>query len=122
MGVGWYGCGCGEVGVGGCGVVGVVYWVWGGGCGCRCGHGESNSCTKHYILRAIDYIISSLFVQSVIFCHSLCGLLNKLVGCGEVCVGVVVRSCGCGCEELWVWGGAFEEVGVGRWVWGGGCG
>ena len=38
-----------------------------------------------------------------------------------MCVGVV----------RWVWGGAFEEVGVGRWcgevgvgrwVWGGGCG
>ena len=57
------------------------------------------------------------FIQSVIFCHSLCGLLNKLEGVGSVC--------GCGCEELWVWGGAFEEVGVGRWVWwvwGGGYG
>ena len=81
-------------------------WVWGGGCGC--GHGESNSCTKHYI----DSINSSLFVQSVIFCHSLCGLLNKLEGVGSVF--------GCGCEELWIWRGAFEEVGVvgvGRWVW-----
>ena len=48
---------------------------------------------------------------------------NQIGRCGEVC--------GCGCEELWVWGGACEEVGVGRWVWevgvgrwvlGGGCG
>ena len=92
-------------------------WVWGGGCrcgvvwvylwggGCGCGHGESNSCTKHYI----DSINSSLFVQSVIFCHSLCGLLNILEGVGK-CVGVVVRSCG------------FGEVLLRRWVWGGGCG
>ena len=42
-----------------------------------------------------DSIVSSLFVQSVIFGHSLCGLLNKLEGVGK-CVGVVVRSCGCG--------------------------
>ena len=62
-----------------CGVVWVYFW--GGGCGC--GHGESNSCTKHYI----DSTNSSLFVQSVIFCHSLCGLLNILEGVGK-CVWV----------------------------------
>ena len=28
-------------------------------------------------------IISSLFVQSVIFCQSLCGLLNKSEGVGK---------------------------------------
>ena len=60
-----------------------------------------------------DSIISSLFVQSVIFCQSL---LNKFKGVESVCGG-----CGCGFEELWVWRRAFEEVGVGRWVWGGGC-
>ena len=45
---------------------------------------------------------------------------KQIEGCGEFS--------GCGCEELWVWGGACEEVGVGvgRWVcwcgvWGGGC-
>ena len=81
----------GDVGVGGCGVV----WVWGGGCGC--GHGESNSCTKLYILRA------RLYHFIFVFCHSLCGLLNKLEGVGNF-LGVVVRSCGCG------------EVHVRRWV------
>ena len=35
---------------------------------------------------------------------------KQIGGCGELWVGVVVRSCGCG------------EVGVGRWMWGGGCG
>ena len=34
-----------------------------------------------------DSIISSLFVQSVIYCHSVCGLLNKLEGVGK-CVWV----------------------------------
>ena len=37
-----------------------------------------------------------------------------------MCVGVVVRSCGCG--EMCVWGGGECEVNVGRWVLGGGCG
>ena len=80
----------------------------GGGCGC--GHGESNSCTctKIYILRARLYHF--IFVQSVIFGHTLCGLLNKLEG--------VVRWV---CEEVGV-GGKCGEVGVGRWVWLGGCG
>ena len=70
-----------------------------------------------------DSIISSLFVQSVIFGHSLCGLLNKLEDMGK-CVGVVVRSYGCGEVRVrrWVWGGVCGEVGVGRWVLGGGCG
>ena len=72
-----------------------------------------------------DSIISSLFVQSVIFGHSLCGLLNKLEGMGK-CVGVVVRSYGCGEVRVrrWVWGGVCGEVGVVRWVSerGGGCG
>ena len=76
--------------------------MWRGGCGCGCGHGESNSCFKIYTLRARLYYFN--FVQSV-----------NLEGVGK-CV------CGCGCEELWVWGGACEEVDVGRWVWGGGCG
>ena len=35
---------------------------------------------------------SSLFVQSVIAVWSA----KQIGGCGEVCVGVVVRSCGCG--------------------------
>ena len=34
-----------------------------------------------------DSIMSSLFVQSVIFGQSLCGLLNKLEGVGE-CVSL----------------------------------
>ena len=70
------GCRCGE---GGCREVGVsVGWVcgrwvrvWEVGVGAGCGHGESNpvhiqKCT--YL--EPDSIISSLFVQSVIFCHS----------------------------------------------------
>ena len=48
-----------------------------------------------------DSIISSLFVQSVI-------AAKQIGGFGEVCVGVVVRSCGCG--EVCV----FVEVCVGR--------
>ena len=55
----------------------MCLWVWEGGCGCGCVHGESNSCTKTLS------IMSSLFVQSVIFSHSLCGLLNKLEGVME---------------------------------------
>ena len=42
-----------------------------------------------------------------------------------MCVGVVVRSCGCGevclCGEVCV-GGECGEVGVRRWVLGGRCG
>ena len=30
-----------------------------------------------------DSIMSSLFVQSIIFCQSLCGLLNKSEGVGK---------------------------------------
>ena len=70
-----------------------------------------------------------IFVHSVIFCHSLCGLLNKLegvgrgcwCGCGEVSVGRWVCGGGCGEEGVGrlVWGGGCVEVGVGRWVWGG---
>ena len=98
MGVGWYGCG--------------VVWVWGGmgvgWYGCGCGHGESNSCTKLYILRA------RLYHFIFVFCHSLCGLLNKLEGVGNF-LGVVVRSCGCG--EVGVRVGRWVLVwGVGRWV------
>ena len=75
-----------------------------------------------------DSIISSLFVQSVIFCHSLPVWSAKQIGgCGEVGVGVVVRSCGCGEVRVgvgrwvWVWSGGcgYGEVGVGRWC---GCG
>ena len=112
MGVVRWVCGCGfeelwvwgdafeEVGMGRwvwggvCGEVGAGRWVWVGvGVGrwmwCGCGHGESNSCTKLYILRARLYHF--IFVQSVIFCQSLCGLLNKLEGVGK-CVWWV-----------WVW-------------------
>ena len=39
---------------------------------------------------------------------------KQIGGCGEVCVGVVVRSCGQVC--------VCGEVCVGRWVWGVGCG
>ena len=108
---------------GGCGEVGV---------GDRCGHGESNPVHVHvqkFTYLEPDSIISSLFVQSVIICHTLCGLLNKLEGyvCEEVGVGrwVWVWGGGCGCGEVgvgrWVWGGRCGEVGVGcgcgRWVW-----
>ena len=97
--------------------------MWGGGCG----HGESNPVHVHvqkFTYLEPDSIISSLFVQSVIFGHTLCGLLNKLEGyvCEEVGVG----------RWVWMWGGGcgcgFGEVGVGGgcgrfiWVRGGGCG
>ena len=79
----------GDVGVGGCGVVWV--WVWVGGCRCRevgVGVGMKNPTpVQNFTYLEPDSIISSLFVQSVIFGHSLCGLLNKLEGVGTcVCV------------------------------------
>ena len=46
------------------------------------------------------YKTLSLFVQSVIFCHSLSA--KQIRGCREVCVGVVVRSCGCVSGEVCV--------------------
>ena len=82
--------------------------MWGGGCG----H-ENPTLVQNFTYLEPDSIISSLFVQSVIFCISLPVWSAKQIGgCGEVGVGVVVKSCGCG------------EVGVGRWVWvwSGGCG
>ena len=70
----------GEVGVGGCGEVGV-WWY-----GCRCGEVgvgvgmENPTLVQNFTYLEPDSIISSLFVQSVIFGHSLCFLLNKLEG------------------------------------------
>ena len=63
--MGWYGYGCGEVGVG------VGRW-------CRCGEVgvgvgmENPTPVQNFTYLEPDSIISSLFVQSVIFCHSLC--------------------------------------------------
>ena len=75
----------GEVGVGGCGEVGVgVGWY-----GCRCGEVgvgvgmENPTLVQNFTYLEPDSIISSLFVQSVIFGHSLCFLLNKLEGVGK---------------------------------------
>ena len=64
----------GDVGVGGCGVVWV--WVWGGGC--RCGDVgvgvgvdmENPTPVQNFTYLEPDSIISSSFVQSVIFGHS----------------------------------------------------
>ena len=94
-------------------------WVCGGGCGC--GHGESNSVQKFTYVEP-DSIISSLFVQSVIAVWSA----KQIGGFGEVCVGVVLRSCVCGevcvcvcvCVEVCVEGGFGygEVVCVGRCV------
>ena len=61
--------GYGEVGVG------VGRWV---GVGM-----ENPTPVQNFTYLEPDSIISSLFVQSVIFCHSLCGLLNKLEGVGK---------------------------------------
>ena len=76
--MGWYGCGCGKVWV----------WVWGGGCKCEevsvdvwwygygCGEVgvgvgmENPTLVQNVTYLEPDSIISSLFVQSVIFCHS----------------------------------------------------
>ena len=94
-------------------------WVWGGGSGV----GMEDPTHVQNFTYLEPY--SSLFVQSVIFGHSLCGLLNKLEGVGK-CVWVwFVRSCGCG---VWVcWGGCgcgrcVWEVSVGKWVWVQRCG
>ena len=73
--------------------------MWGGGCGCGL---ENPTLVQNFTYLEPDSIISSLLVQSVIFGHSLCGLLNKLEGVGK-CVWVWGSVCGCGCEELWVW-------------------
>ena len=65
----------GDVGVGGCrcGEVGVVVGV-----------GMENSTpVQIFTYLEPDSIISSLFVQSVIFGHTLCGLRNKLEGVGK---------------------------------------
>ena len=69
------GCQCGEVGVG----VGM----------------ENPTPVQNFTYLEPDSIISSLFVQSLMFGHTLCGLLNKSEGVGK-CVCVVVRRCRCG--------------------------
>ena len=82
--------------------------MWGGGCG------ESNSCTKLYILRARLYHF--IFVCPISFfevIHVAVWSAKQIGGFGEVCVGVVVRSCRCG--EVCVCGEVCE-VSVGRWV------
>ena len=65
----------GAVGVGGCGEVDVGVGM------------ENPTPVQNFTYLEPDSIISSLFVQSVIFGHSLCGLLNKLEGVGK-CVWV----------------------------------
>ena len=82
----------------------VWVWVWGGGCGC--GHGESNSCTKRCILRA--RLSFHLCLSNQLFSVIAVWSAKQIGGCGEVCVGVVVRSCVCG--EVCVWGGVCGEV------------
>ena len=88
-------CRCGEVRLrrwvwgGGCEEERLRRWVWGGGCGVvSVGVGMENPTpVQNFTYLEPNSIISSLFVQSVIFCHSLCGLLNKSEGVGEcVCV------------------------------------
>ena len=61
----------GDVGVGGCGEVGVGVGM------------ENPTPVQKYTYIEPDSIMSSLFVQSVIFSHSLCALLNKLDGVME---------------------------------------
>ena len=99
------GYGCEEVGVGrwvwggGCGEVGVVIgrWVWEVGVVM-----ENPTPVQKFTYLEPDSIISSLFVQSVIAVWPA----KQIGGCGEVCVGVVVRSCGfgevCVCGEVCV--------------------
>ena len=91
--MGWYGCGCGEVGVG------VRWYGYGCGCGCEgvwCGEVgvgmENPTPVQNFTYLEPDSIISSLFVQSVIFGHE---------------------------EEMWVWvwAGGCGEVGVGGGCW-----
>ena len=67
-------------------------WLCGGGCGCGFGM-ENPTPVQNVTYRYLepDSIISSLFVQSVIFCQSVWSA-KQIGGCGEVCV--------CGCEEV----------------------
>ena len=59
--------------------------MWGGRCGCGevdVGLGvimENPTLVQKFTYLEPDSIISSLFVQSLILGHTLCGLLNKLV-------------------------------------------
>ena len=73
-------------------------WVFGSGCACGCGEVGVGVCMENPT--PVQRLYHFIFVQSVIFCHSLCGLLNKLEG---------VRKC--------VWGSCVWEVCVVRWVW-----
>ena len=60
-------------------------WGVGGRCG-EVGVGvgmENPTPVQNFTSLEPDSIISSLFVQSVIYCHSLCGLPNKLEGVGK---------------------------------------
>ena len=63
--MGWYGCGCG------CGEVGVGVGRW-----CRCGEVgvgvgmENPTPVQNFTYLELDSIISSFFVQSVIFGNS----------------------------------------------------
>ena len=74
--------------------------MWGGGCRCgEVGVGvgmENPTPVQNFTYLEPDSIISSLSNQlfSVIAVWSA----KQIGGCGEVCVGVVVRSCGCGEE------------------------
>ena len=75
------------------------------GVGGGCGHGESNPVhVQNFTYLEPDSIISSLSNQlfSVIAVWSA----KQIGGCGGVCVGVVVRRCGCGevrvCGEVCV--------------------
>ena len=65
----------GDVGVGGCGEVGVGVGM------------ENPTPVQKFTYIEPDSIISSLFVQSVIFCQSVWSA-KQIGGCGEVCVGV----------------------------------
>ena len=80
-----WGCMCGEVGVG----VGRWVWLWVSRCGCvDVGVGMENPTPiQKFTHLELDSVISSWFVQSVIFSHSLCGLLYKFEGVGKY-VGV----------------------------------
>ena len=76
---------CGGMGMG----VGSWVSVWGSGC--RCGEvdvglgvGMANPTpVQNFTYLEPDSFISPLFVQSVIFCRILSGLLNKLEGVGK---------------------------------------
>ena len=56
---------------------------------------ENPSSVQNFTYLEPDSIISSLFVQSVIFGHSCVVWETNWRVWGSVC--------GCGCEELWVW-------------------